>query len=140
MASRSSCFAILCLGKHGTCGVCHSFFFRSNKRWSFCELSFRKQPKTLKLGIGRLSCCQHVEDEESPPPPTSSSWMERLKKDPRWEDIFTLTLSLAVAWMFRVFVVEPRFIPSLSMYPTFYVGDQLLVEKVSKWVRPIQRG
>jgi signal peptidase I len=55
------------------------------------------------------------------------------------EDIKTYTVSLGVALLLRLLIIEPRYIPSLSMYPTFEVGDQLAVEKVTKRIRPFSR-
>ena len=51
----------------------------------------------------------------------------------------TYLSSLAIALLLRFTIIEPRFIPSLSMYPTFEVGDQLAVEKVTKRIRPLER-
>jgi hypothetical protein len=55
------------------------------------------------------------------------------------EDVRTYSISLAVALLLRLLIIEPRYIPSLSMYPTFEVGDQLAVEKVTKRIRPFER-
>jgi signal peptidase I len=54
-------------------------------------------------------------------------------------DVKSYVTSLTLALLFRSLVMEPRFIPSLSMYPTFDIGDQLAVEKVSRYVRPYSR-
>lgn len=55
------------------------------------------------------------------------------------EDIKTYLVSLGLALLLRFTIIEPRFIPSLSMYPTFEVGDQLAVEKVTKRIKPFYR-
>jgi signal peptidase I len=55
------------------------------------------------------------------------------------EDVKTYTVSLGVALLLRLLIIEPRYIPSLSMFPTFEVGDQLAVEKVTKRIRPFSR-
>lgn len=40
----------------------------------------------------------------------------------------------------RLLIVEPRYIPSLSMFPTLDINDQLAVEKISKYQHPPRRG
>eukprot|EP00184_Porphyridium_aerugineum_P006464 CAMPEP_0184695536 /NCGR_PEP_ID=MMETSP0313-20130426/3145_1 /TAXON_ID=2792 /ORGANISM="Porphyridium aerugineum, Strain SAG 1380-2" /LENGTH=250 /DNA_ID=CAMNT_0027154017 /DNA_START=211 /DNA_END=963 /DNA_ORIENTATION=+ len=71
---------------------------------------------------------------------SKTSLFQRLLSDPKYDDLRTFVGSFAVALVIRQFVVEPRYIPSLSMFPTFEVGDQLAVEKVSRLVRPYERG
>lgn len=51
------------------------------------------------------------------------------------EFVPTFALFLAI----RIAIVEPRYIPSLSMFPTMDINDQLAVEKVTKWMHPPER-
>jgi len=63
-------------------------------------------------------------------------WM---KSDEAKEDFQVYIASFSIALLLRFLIIEPRYIPSLSMYPTFDIGDQLAVEKVTKRLRPFNR-
>jgi signal peptidase I len=83
-----------------------------------------------------------TEKEDAPPSKEGNivtRWWKAKSSETK-DDIITTVGSIAFAVIVRVFLYEPRFIPSLSMFPTFDVGDQLLVDKISvKVTRPYQR-
>ena len=56
------------------------------------------------------------------------------------ENVKLVAIALAIAAVVRIFIAEPRFIPSPSMVPTLAVGDRLLVEKVSYHLHRPQAG
>lgn len=57
-----------------------------------------------------------------------------------WDNFQILFIALILALLIRLFVAEPRFIPSDSMVPTLEIGDRLVVEKVSYRLHPPQFG
>lgn len=75
---------------------------------------------------------------ESPPVAELPLW-RRLWQSQR-DNVRILAIALVIAIGLRIFVAEPRFIPSNSMEPTLHVGDRLLVDKVSPRLHPPHEG
>ncbi len=73
---------------------------------------------------------------------------KELPETPRWvrlgnqvrENVQILAIALSLALLIRIFVAEPRYIPSDSMLPTLQVGDRLIVEKISYRFHPPAKG
>lgn len=90
-----------------------------------------------------LSLNKDWDDEKSSPNQKNESFLDSirnwLRSDEGREDVKTYFFSLFIALLLRFTIIEPRYIPSLSMYPTFDVGDQLAVEKVTKRIKPLYR-
>ncbi len=56
------------------------------------------------------------------------------------ENLPTVAVAILLAIGVRVFIAEPRFIPSSSMEPTLLIDDRLIIDKLSiRWSKP-QRG
>lgn len=77
--------------------------------------------------------------QETPSPEPSPSFWQTLWSR-QGANIRLLAVSLVIAILMRLFVAEPRFIPSNSMEPTLHIGDRLLVEKVSYRLHPPHAG
>ncbi|MBD3882205.1 signal peptidase I [Phormidium tenue FACHB-886] len=76
--------------------------------------------------------------DSQPQPQVQNGWLG-LKKSQK-ENLQIVAIALVLAVVIRLFVAEPRFIPSDSMVPTLQIGDRLVVEKVSYALRPPATG
>jgi signal peptidase I len=71
--------------------------------------------------------------------PTQGFWQSSLWQSQR-ENVQILAIALVLAVIIRLFIAEPRFIPSDSMVPTLQIGDRLVIEKVLYRFRPPTTG
>lgn len=72
--------------------------------------------------------------------PQSSSTPTDAPAPEKQETWRTIAVAIALALLVRLFIAEPRYIPSDSMVPTLQIGDRLVIEKVSYWLHPPQPG
>ena len=72
------------------------------------------------------------------------SLTESEKKAKSWRSLkengTTIIIALVLAFLIRVFIAEPRYIPSESMFPTLETGDRLVVEKIDYKFHPPSKG
>ncbi len=80
-----------------------------------------------------------TQPETQPAVRPSEGWWVKLRQSQR-ENLQILLIALALAILIRLFIAEPRYIPSDSMEPTLLVGDRLVVEKLSYHLHPPQTG
>ncbi|MGF1512985.1 MAG: signal peptidase I [Elainellaceae cyanobacterium] len=72
------------------------------------------------------------ESTPKPTQPTAEAAKPQVEASSGWLDnVVTVTVALLLALLIRVYVAEPRYIPSDSMAPTLQVSDRLVIEKVA---------
>ncbi|NEP20449.1 MAG: signal peptidase I [Leptolyngbya sp. SIO4C1] len=65
----------------------------------------------------------------------AKSWGQTVR-----ENLKLVAIALTISLVVRIFIAEPRYIPSNSMEPTLHINDRLLVEKVSYRLHEPERG
>lgn len=126
-----------------------SFSFRhhpSGLRSSIDRSGFKGPPPNFRLGCISSGDNETSENsanrnenlaESADDNPIVRQW--KILSEETRSDIASTGISFTIALLVRFFLFEPRYIPSLSMFPTFDIGDQLVVDKISHFTRGYQR-
>jgi signal peptidase I len=77
---------------------------------------------------------QDTKNQEIQTAPATGFWRSQR------ENVQILAIALVLAVIIRLFIAEPRYIPSDSMVPTLQIGDRLVIEKVFYRFRPPAAG
>jgi signal peptidase I len=120
----------------------------ASEQYSFANFSFMtseqqdanpvEQQDSPLLSASQAAKQQKTELLVEADAPRESFW-SRLRQSQR-ENIQILTIALVLAVIIRLFIAEPRYIPSDSMVPTLQIGDRLVVEKVAYRLHPPATG
>jgi signal peptidase I len=78
----------------------------------------------------------NVESKEE----SKKSASKKPKPNPWFQWTRDIVICLIVVLFFRGYVAEANYIPSPSMEPTLKVDDRIIVDKLSKYWRPLERG
>jgi signal peptidase I len=79
---------------------------------------------------------QQPDSKQSETQPTPQGFWQSSFWQSQRENFQILAIALFLAVIIRLFIAEPRYIPSDSMVPTLQIGDRLVVEKVFYRFRP----
>ena len=92
----------------------------------------------------RTHLVYRMDEKQSPTPQPTASPNKAAEKADFWsfsaELVKTAVVISIIAYVLRIFVLQPFIVEGLSMYPQFQTNDYLLVDKISYRLHQPERG